>query len=83
MNEPENTTPSQMKHPKFERDPFPKMIVVCIVISMVLFMFIGAVLAWDLSREHETPGDDLAPPSMPVIVHESPGTPADDSRDLP
>jgi hypothetical protein len=59
------------KKPEFERDPFPLMITVCIIISVVLSFIIAGVLILDFSREHERPGDDLPPPEMPAIV--SPG----------
>ena len=56
------------KKPEFERDPFPLMITVCIIISVVLSFIIAGVLILDFSREHERPGDDLPPPELPAIV---------------
>lgn len=60
------------KKPEFERDPFPLMITVCIIITIVLSFVIGGVLLLDLSRRHERPGDDVGAPSLPTIVQEAP-----------
>jgi hypothetical protein len=39
--------------PKFERDPFPKMIIIVAIISLTLFTFVAAVLLTDLANRQE------------------------------
>jgi len=47
--------------PVREKDPYPKMIIVCIVISAVLFVIIMAVLLADFINR----GDDAVPGFTP------------------
>ena len=43
-------------------DPFPRMIIVCTIISAVLFVIIVSVIAWDFTLRSNEPPAELPPP---------------------
>jgi len=64
--------------PAFEKDPYPKMIVFCIVLSAILFLLIAGVMFFDffyrLQRQQPAPGPG---PQQHTPAHqtEAPATP--------
>ncbi|HNR31519.1 MAG TPA: hypothetical protein PKI11_11575 [Candidatus Hydrogenedentes bacterium] len=45
------------EHPdqRFERDPFPRMIIVLIIVTVILFLLIAGVMAYDFILRNRTP----------------------------
>ena len=64
--------------PTNERDPFPKMIIVCAMISAVLFVIIASVLAYDFVQRQKRTIHENAP----ALVTPSP-IPPKSERALP
>jgi len=67
-----------------ENDPYPKMIIVCIVISAVLFVVIMGVLLFDfIERGEEVPGFVQDPSGVMVPGFPPIPEPQADSPDSP
>lgn len=60
--------------PRSERDPYPKMIIAVIAITLLLFLLVAGVMAYDFIARGRTPSalpasaitDDEPPASRPV-----------------
>ena len=55
-------------------DPFPRMIIVCIIISAILFPLIVGVLAFEFMKNAEQQTDEFLDRKAPGIHQPAPGT---------
>ncbi|MFP4499607.1 MAG: hypothetical protein ACLFTT_01280 [Candidatus Hydrogenedentota bacterium] len=56
------TAPQPPGAPQFERDPYPKMIIAVIVVTVLLFFVVMGLVVYDLAtRAQEEPVDTTAP----------------------
>lgn len=52
------------KQPQTERDPYPKMIIVLIAVTLVLFLLVAGVMVYDFVNRGRSPSN--APGTMRV-----------------
>lgn len=67
--------------PHFEQDPFPRMIIVVVVIAIALFFVIAGIMAYDfISRASDA---RVAPVHMDEAAPPAPDVPGTDSAAMP
>lgn len=62
----------QQGSPRFEQDPYPRMIIVVVAVAIALFLLIAGIMAYDfVSRANRAR-------TTPVQIMEEPAAPAPD-----
>lgn len=64
------------KQPRAERDPYPKMIIVLIAVTLLLFLLVAGVMVYDFAARGRSPSTVPGTALMNDEPPDSAGTPA-------